>query len=283
MSNYYKVTFKLNNYIDDAADLLAAFLADVGYESFENEEPYLIAYIKDTLFDSRKIEDIISSFPIDGIQISWKKEFIEHQDWNEEWEKKYFKPLVIGGNRCVIHSTFHSDYPEADYEIIIDPKMAFGTGHHATTTMMVEHLFDLDLKGQEVVDMGTGTGILAILAKKLGARNVYGIEIDPGAYQNAVENALLNHTNLILLNGDVGQLDNIKDIDYFLANINRNVILADIEHYVKTLKPQGKLILSGFYKTDVPILEASLKQNGMEIAKVISNEDNWTSLIAIKK
>ena len=281
MSNYYKVNFKIIPYNSDAADLLAAFLADIGFESFEESETGVNAYIQELLLDEMAIRDILSSFSF-GVEITWKKQFIEHTDWNEEWERKYFQPLVIGDGKCVVHSTFHKEYPCADYDIIIDPKMAFGTGHHSTTTMMANHLFNIDLKGKKVVDMGTGTGILAILANKLGAVDVTGIEIDSAAYDNAIENANLNNAQIKIVLGDSNKLEDLHAIDVFLANINRNIILADLDRYVKTLHSESIILLSGFYSQDVNMLEKALISNGIKIEEVVETGDSWASIKGIK-
>lgn len=281
MSDYFKVSFKILPFSQDASDLLAAYLADIGFDSFEEAAGSLNAFIPTPLFSEEAVRDVLADFPFD-VKISWQSELIRHKDWNEEWEKNYFKPLVLADGKCVVHSSFHSDYPPSEFEIIIDPKMAFGTGHHATTSMMVNHLFDIDLEGKSLLDMGTGTGILAILASKLKARSATGIEIDRGAYENAIENAALNHADISLLHGDASLLKDIKDIDVFLANINRNIILADLDRYVHTLKSGGILILSGFYTSDIPLLEAALNQNGMKIASTTSREDNWASIKSIR-
>lgn len=281
MSDYYKIRFNLTPYNSDAADLLAAFLADIGFESFVETESGVDAYVQIPMFDTDTLEETLRDFPFD-VEIGWEKEFIEQKDWNEEWEKKYFQPLLLGDGRCVVHSTFHTDYSPAPYEIIIDPKMAFGTGHHATTTMMANHLFKLDLKGKKVLDMGTGTGILAILASKLGAGEVTGIEIDPVAYENAVENASLNDAKIHLILGDSRKLENLNGVDVFLANINRNIILADLDRYVETLRDGGIILLSGFYKEDVAILEKALNSFGIRVNEVTELGDNWASIKGIK-
>lgn len=281
MTRYICIDFNIEPYSEDAADLLAAFLADIGFDSFEPSTSGLKAYITAPLFNEETLKDTISGFPM-PVSISWQQSFIEAADWNAEWEKNYFKPQVMCGGRCVIHSTFHTDYPAAEYEIIIDPKMAFGTGHHATTSMMLTHLLNANVKGKKVVDMGTGTGILAILCAKLGAADVAGIEIDEGAFHNAIENAQLNSAGIRLLHGDARLLQGITGVDLFLANINRNIILADIENYVATLAPDATLLLSGFYQTDIPLVEAALTANGMKIADtLIEGPDSWASIKTI--
>lgn len=278
MSDYFKVDFSISPYISDAADLLAAFLADEGYESFSDLPDGLSAYVTAALFDENILEKVAETFPMD-VKLSWTSQLIPHKDWNEEWEKNYFKPKTLARGRCVVHSSFHTDYPKADVDILVDPKMAFGTGNHDTTAMMVEFLFELDLKGKKVLDMGTGTGILAIIAMKLGAASALGIEIDPDAYENALENVSRNNADVLLLNGDASLLQGLKDVDIFLTNINRNIILNDLHQYVESLSPQGTLLLSGFYSSDIPVLDVALEANGMKIAeKKISQPSGWAAL-----
>lgn len=281
MGNYYKVSFELQPFTRDAADFLVAFLAEIGFESFEDTKTGTIGYITEDNFNGNEVENILNTFPV-NVRINYSTQLIQQQDWNEEWEKNYFKPLILADGLCVVHSTFHTDFPESDYEIVIDPKMAFGTGHHATTSMMVSHLFKLNPKGKRVVDMGTGTGILAILSTKLGAKDVTGIEIDEGAYENAIENATINNADVKFFHGDASLLSSYNDIDIFLANINRNIILADLESYVKTLSSNGVLILSGYYKDDIPLIELALKENGMKIAETVVEEGKWASIKAVK-
>ena len=281
MSDYIRTDIKISPFNEDAADLLAASLADIGYESFETDSGRLSAYVQAHAFSEDALKEALNDLPFE-VSLSWTNEFIPHTDWNAEWEKNYFQPMVLAGGRCVVHSTFHQDFPQAEMEIVIDPKMAFGTGHHATTTMMVDHLFSLPLKGKKVVDMGTGTGILAIIAKKLGAASAVGIEIDPGAYENALENVALNGEEVEMRLGDVRQLDGIGDVDVFLANINRNIILADLSRYVSTLSRDGVLVLSGFYLSDVPLLERALSANGLTVRSITEQPGSWTSLLAIR-
>lgn len=279
MSDYYRLDFKIEPYILDAADLLAAFLADAGFESFEGKENGLSGYVQSDNFSPEIIINVVEEFPMD-VNIEWKTEHIPHKDWNEEWEKKYFKPLLLADGKCIIHSSFHKGYPNADIDVTVDPKMAFGTGHHATTSMMVNFLFESNLTGKKVLDMGTGTGILAIVAKKIGAGQTIGIEIDPTAYENALENIALNRVDPIILQGDAELLKGIRGIDFFLANINRNIILADLDKYIDTLSENGTMFLSGFYLTDVPFLEEALKKYDFNILK-IENVGDWAALKAV--
>lgn len=283
MNDYFALRVTYAPHSEDADDLLAAFLSDENYEAFEPGPEGLTAYIKAEDFDAEAPRRILENFPIrlDNYKMSY--ELIEGKDWNEEWEKNYFKPIVIG-NRCVIHSTFHTDIPGAEYDIVVDPKMAFGTGHHATTSMMLRHILSLDLNGKSVIDMGTGTGILAILARMRGAKDVYGIEIDPAACINARENVELNAASmpadgrLEILEGDSCRLAELPEADLFLANINRNVILADLHRYVEAVKPGGMLIFSGFYDADIPMLERAATLYGLEKLSSMTEDGGWASI-----
>lgn len=283
MSDYIKYGFIINPYNNDAANLLAAFLADEGFESFVDTPEGMEAYVVEEMANDDSVKTCIAQLPFQDINVNWEKELINHQDWNEEWEKNYFQPLVLADGRCVVHSSFHKDYPKAEFDIVVDPKMAFGTGHHATTTMMVGHLFKSDLADKKVLDMGTGTGILAIIAKKLGAKEVTGIEIDAEACRNAVDNAAMNDVDIALINGDARALNDIADVDIFLANINRNIILADLDRYVASMKEGGHLVLSGFYVSDIPILEAALNSQGLKIEETATEGEGWASIKAVKK
>lgn len=281
MNDYREVIFTITPNVRDASDLMAAFLADVGYESFVPDDRGLTAYIRDEQYDARAIDDIINEFPM-NVTITYRQEFVEGRDWNQEWELNYFKPIVVG-DRCVIHSSFHTDVPEAEYDIVIDPKMAFGTGHHATTSQVINALLAVPLEGKSVIDMGTGTAILAILASMRGASKVTGIEIDPAAYDNAVENVSLNLSpeKVTLINGDATALDGLEAADVFVANINRNVITADIPSYAKALKKGGIMILSGFYSHDIPVIMQAAEPYGLSHSDHTMLND-WTCLILTK-
>ncbi len=291
MNDYYSVRIDCTPCNQDITDLAAAFLADAGFESFEPDDRGLTAYIKADSYnnidadgkaendsDSRIdkiVKDTLADFPI-PVDFRIESTIVKGQDWNEEWEKHYFKPILIG-NECVIHSSFHKDVPNARYDILIDPKMAFGTGHHDTTSQMVSHILASDMKGKSVIDMGTGTGILAILAKMRGAADTFGIEIDKPAYDNAVENARLNNVDINLIHGDASALENIAPTDYLFANINRNIILNDIASYASRLKKGGTMLLSGFYEEDVPMIEEAAAGYGLkETGRLVSNR--WTAL-----
>lgn len=290
MNNYIEARIELG-YVDanaccepdltTASDMLSAFLGEIGFESFVFENNVLTAYVRSEAFSSEAFAEVLDQLPLPQITLSAETEEIEGRDWNHEWEKNYFQPIVVA-DRCVIHSTFHTDYPKCEYDIVIDPKMAFGTGHHATTSQIIAQLLELDLIGKAVVDMGTGTGILAILAAMRGAAPVVAIEIDPAAEVNARENMVLNHQAQIDLRlGDATMLEGCR-ADVFIANINRNIILNDLEAYAATLNRDAIMILSGFYESDIPMLEARAAAFGLEYVRHTTQGDNWACLVLRK-
>lgn len=277
MNDYVKVRLDLEPFPGtDATDLLAGMLGDICYESFVPDESGLTAYVPAGFYDADALDGVLDEFPFD-CKITRQSETVEGRDWNEEWERNYFRPIVVG-DRCVIHSSFHTDVPQAQYDIVIDPKMAFGTGHHSTTSLILGRLLDLDLEGRAVTDMGTGTGILAILAAMRGASPVTGIEIDEFAYTNAVENVALNgHAEIRLINGDASALADVPVADVFIANINRNVITADIDRYAARLHSGGTMLLSGFYVEDIPVVAEAAERVGL-VKESYTEHDRWTCL-----
>lgn len=282
MNDYIEVRFDLTPSCEDATDLLAGMLADAGFESFVPDDKGLTAYVKKELYNAAEVGDIVTEFPFD-CRIDLSDSLVEGRDWNAEWEKNYFKPIVVG-NRCVIHSSFHTDVPAADYDIVIDPKMAFGTGHHSTTSLIIRQLLETDLSGLSVIDMGTGTGILAILAAMRGASPVTAVEIDAFAYENAVENVRLNgHSEIRVLNGDASLLEGVKPADVFIANINRNVITGDLDRYATAVNDGGMMLLSGFYQgDDAEIVSRAAAKAGFETVGM-TVDNNWCCLRLIKK
>ena len=252
----------LNPCVEEECDIVAALLADVGFESFVPDEKGVSAYIRKELFDKPATSSALAAYPFNGELQMEEAELIQGQDWNSEWEKHYFQPIVVG-DRCVVHSSFHKEYPKAEYEIVVDPRMAFGTGHHETTSLMLERLLSYPLEGRKLLDMGTGTGILAILAAMRGAVHVVGVEIDEPAYLNAVDNAGINGVDLDLRLGGVETVTECGYFDYVLANINRNIIIADIDKYARSLRQGGIMTLSGFYVEDIPFVEEAGKKCGL--------------------
>lgn len=275
MNDYITLRVDIAPCNEDTTDLLAAFLCDIGYDSFEADANGLTAYIPASSFDEKKVSEVLEDFPMEAA-FRLSHEIVKGEDWNSEWEKNYFKPIVIGGE-CVVHSSFHTDVPEARYDIVIDPKMAFGTGHHATTSMMSRFILEAEIEGKDVIDVGTGTGILSILAKKCGAESVSGIEIDTPAWQNALENCRLNDVDAVMINGDASALDSLEKADFLFANINRNIILQDIDKYSSALRPGGKMFLSGFYESDVDMIIEAASKYGLEFAEKKVDND-WCAL-----
>lgn len=270
--DYIEVAFASQPFNADEMDVLSAFLCEYGYDSFVNTDNGMSAYINKDVFNEADIATAIKSYGFSSA-ITWKIKEIAGDDWNANWEKESFKPIVIG-EQCVVHATYHEDFPKCDYEIIIDPKMSFGSGHHETTSMMLESLLDSDVAGKTVIDMGAGTGILSIMASKLGAKNVIGVEIDSGAWGNAVDNINLNAaTNIDMRLGDATALPKETVCDFFLANINRNIILNDIDKYALTLKPGAKLFISGFYEADLAILQEKLQEFGLVLERKNARND----------
>lgn len=276
MNDYIEVRFELSPCDETATDVLAAMLCDAEFESFVPDADGLTAYVKRELYNENNVNEVVADFPM-PVKINWSKVVIEGQDWNSEWEKNYFRPIVVG-DKCVIHSSFHKDIPKVEYDIVIDPKMAFGTGHHATTSLIIRRLLDMDMTGKSVLDMGTGTGILAILSAMRGAEPVSAIEIDEFAYVNAVENVKINGVPQINVHlGDASLLANEQPVDVFIANINRNIITADIAEYAKCLNCGGVMLLSGFYEEDVPVIMAKAETLSlMYDSHTVS--DKWTCL-----
>lgn len=283
MNDYIQVRVDVKPCSEVATDILASLLCDMGYESFVPDDDGLTAYIKAEAFDRDSLHEVADMMPLEGVELTFTDEYVEGRDWNHEWEKNYFNPIIIGGDQCVIHSSFHTDIPACEYDIVIDPKMAFGTGHHSTTTLIINHLLEMDLTGKSVIDMGTGTGILAILAAMRGATDIVAIEIDPMAHVNAVENVALNgHGEIDVRLGDAALLKDVEPADIMLANINRNIILGDIDRYATAIKNGGHLFLSGFYVSDAPMIEAAANPLGFKTASICELND-WCCVELVKR
>jgi ribosomal protein L11 methyltransferase len=270
--NYIKATFKISPDNQDLRDILVAMLGELNFESFVENDDSVDAFIQTGLFSPEILEGLTFSHLFNYEVVT---EEIPDQNWNEVWEKNYFKPLVVSG-KCVVRAPFHADYPKSDYEIIIEPNMAFGTGNHETTTMMMEYLLEMCVKGMNVLDMGCGTGILSILASLRGASEITAIDFDKWSFEGTIENSKLNDIqNIIPIHGDASAIPNLK-FDLILANIQRNVILSDLQFYLKALNSKGSIIVSGFYIEDLVDIEIKAKELGLE--KVNSkNKNNWCS------
>lgn len=281
MTDYVSLKVKFYPQLDFIPDLIADALAPLGYEMFENDDDVLTAYIPADIFDIKTAENELQN--VVGLEkYNLDSEFIKGQDWNAEWEKHYFQPIVVD-DLCVVHSSFHTNIPVAKYDIVIDPKMAFGTGHHSTTLCMMRYILESDdMKGKSVIDMGTGTGILAILSAMQGATDIVGIEIDRDAWQNALDNASYNNVDINFIHGDASSLKSLSAADFFFANINRNIILNDLEYYVEYLKPGGFMLLSGFYTEDIPMIEEAAEKYGIKKLEVKSDK-NWVAVKFVKQ
>ena len=279
---YSEVTFTILPYSETASDVLSALTAEIGFESFVEYEGGMQAYVQQSLFDEAALKAILSDFPMPDTQITYTITEPEDKNWNEEWEKNFFQPIVIEG-RCVIHSTFHKDYPKAEYDIVINPQMAFGTGHHETTSSILGALLEADLKGKSVLDMGCGTSILAILASMRGADRVTAIDIDDWCVNNSRDNIALNHLNNITVElGDASLLKGREPFDVVIANINRNILLNDMHAYVDCMHSGSEIYMSGFYVEDIDAIRQCGENLGLEFVGY-REKNRWAAVKLIKK
>lgn len=279
---YFEVTFTAQPCNEIITDVLSALTAEIGFESFVECEGGMQAYVQQALFDEEALKTVLADFPIPDTEISYIINEPEDKNWNEEWEKNFFQPIVIE-NRCVIHSTFHKDYPEAEYDIVINPQMAFGTGHHETTNSILGELLDADLKGKSVLDMGCGTSILAILASMRGANPVTAIDIDDWCVNNSRDNIKLNHIDNITVElGDASLLANKQPFDVIIANINRNILLNDMAAYANCMHSGSEIYMSGFYVQDIQAIREKAESLGMEFVHH-REKNNWAAVKLIMK
>lgn len=274
--NYIEYDFKIRP-LEPATEILIAELGEVGFESFVENEEGVLAYIQQVEWNEQVLEDV-QILQSDEFDISFTSKLIEQVNWNEEWEKN-FNPIEVDG-LVSIRAPFHVN-PNLKFDIVIEPKMSFGTGHHETTHMMIQHLLEVDLNDKKVLDMGAGTGILAIFAEMRGAKSIDAVDIDEWCFENAIENLERNFcVNISVYQSDVTFLEN-KKYDVIIANINRNVLLADMHQYAACLSAGGILLLSGFYTEDISILEAETSKYGLQILTQ-KERNNWASLKLIK-
>ena len=278
---YFEVDFQLSPLSQDACDILAALTADAGFESFEETQHGIRGYVQQPLLDRQALEDIVNNFPIMGTNIIYTINKAEDKDWNEQWEQEGFEPIIVGNNRLAIHDGRHLPSQPADISVEIDARLAFGTGTHETTQMICEWMLDMPMKGLRVMDAGCGTGILGIVALKLKASHVTAYDIDEWSSDNTRHNAVINRVDsqLSVYCGDASLLDSkTADYDLVLANINRNILLNDMPRFCQIMKQDAKLILSGFYTEDIPLLEARGKELGLTLIGA-KNRDKWASII----
>ena len=287
---YFEVAFTLSPYSTDACDVLAALAGELGFETFMETEDGLTGYVQQALFNEQTLKETIEDFPFDGISINYNVREAEDKDWNEQWEQEGFEPIEVrrkmeDGRGIIIHDGRHLpvNITDQDITIEIDAKLAFGTGTHETTRMICSTLLDLfgNLSPLKVLDCGTGTGILAICALKLGASEAVGYDIDEWSADNARHNAVINRVDdrFTSLLGDVNILKEVEgSFDLVMANINRNILLADMPMMHEKMAPGAQLILSGFYTADIPMLTEKAQSLGMKL--VAQEEDNdWACVV----
>ena len=273
---YIEVEFSFDPEVMDG-EIVLAEISELPFESFAEETGKIMAYAQEEDFDKNALEAFqwLKEHPVE-----YKFNEISDINWNEEWEKN-FDPIEVS-DKCIVRATFHKVDKKYEYDLLIDPKMSFGTGHHATTHLVLKHMFDFNFQGAHVVDMGTGTGVLAVLAIKLGAEHALAIDNNPWAFDNAGDNIKLNDCEG-KITVEIGESELIegKTFDYILANINRNVILADLPQYEKALNKKGVLLVSGIMTHDVEHVLNKAKEVGL-ILESLEEKDNW-NLFVFKK
>lgn len=277
--NYYELLFTIITTEDFQQDLLINTLGDIGFDTFEELEFGFKAYIPEDDFNQAILDEALTIYK-GMFTLSYEINLIPQKNWNEVWESN-FEPIAIQ-DKIFVRATFHEPRPEFEYEIVIDPKMAFGTGHHQTTAMMLELMLENDFAGKKVLDMGCGTGILAIMAAKLGAAEIMAIDYDPVCFDSTVENAQLNNIDNIKALCGSKEVIPEEQYDTILANINRNILLDQLKRYSEVLKPDGEIYLSGFYETpDLDIIMDEARKYGIKYIIHKKNKD-WVAAKFIK-
>ena len=279
---YYVANFDIEcaeEMLQPARELLSAAACDAGFEAFEDTDNGIAGYVQRPLYDKEALDAAIADYMPEGTQVTYNIEEVPDQDWNQGWEDQGFEPIGVS-DHLVIYDAKHTDMSmfagdDGVMRIFIEARNAFGTGTHQTTRMILRRLLGMNLTGKSVLDCGCGTGILGIVALRLGANRVLGYDIDEWSSENAKHNAALNGVdNLDVLLGDASVLDGVKEeFDVVIANINRNILLNDMTAFRSHLKTGGRLILSGFYETDVPMLEQAAQSNGLTIIDVVTDEE----------
>lgn len=277
---YYVANFDIEcaeEMLQPARELLSAAACEAGFEAFEDTDNGIAGYVQRPLYDKEVLDAAIADYMPEGTQVTYNIEEVPDQDWNQGWEDQGFEPIGVS-DHLVIYDAKHTDMSmfagdDGVMRIFIEARNAFGTGTHQTTRMILRRLLGMDLTGKSVLDCGCGTGILGIVALRLGANRVLGYDIDEWSSENAKHNAALNGVdNLDVLLGDASVLDGVKEeFDVVIANINRNILLNDMPAFRSHLKTGGRLILSGFYETDVPMLEQAAQSNGLTIIDVVTD------------
>jgi len=276
--NYYQLNIPVKGNQDET-DMLIALLAEVGFESFEEAEDQVIAYIPEKDYQPNLLEKIDYCRQPDVVD-KITRTFIPDQNWNEVWESNY--PSVTISDRCIVRAPFHTAPEGVEFDIIVKPKMAFGTAHHETTAQMLEVMLDQDLKGKMVLDMGCGSGVLAILCSMKGAAEVLAIDNDEWSYNNTVENAEINGvTNIVAVLGDADNLHAPMAFDVILANINKNILMRDMPVYADVLKAGGHIFFSGFYTEDLPDMVTNATKSHLTFVESRA-KNNWVVAHFIK-
>ena len=327
---YFEVKCTLQPFSEAAADVLSAELAGIGFESFSVADDSLLAYIQQSEWDEARMQEVVQDFCLPDVNISYTCVEAPDEDWNQVWEEEGFQPIILslspalskgegdfsqpschsftpplegtGEALIVVHDVKHTDVPPAKYDILITPRLAFGTGSHQTTRLILRTLAHLDLEGKHLIDAGTGTGILSIMGIKRGAASVFAFDIDEWSVENTKDNLLLNHIaspvpsqgggneagrftpplegkgEAVVVCGDSSVLEGQPQADLLIANINRNILLQDLPRFAKAIKPQGQMILSGFYLSDIPVLTEAAMQYGFSLLKQESEEE-WAMLL----
>lgn len=277
--DYFEFTFSINPVIP-GRDILIANLSELSFDSFVESENGVQAFVKENLLQENEISKTIDFIKNSGFEISFEKQLLKDQNWNAIWESS-FDPVIIS-NQCIIRAAFHVPAINFKYDIIIEPKMSFGTGHHETTTLMIEQLLKMELQDMDVLDMGCGTSVLAILAAKRNAKTIMAIDNDEWAYNNSLENIKKNNCNNIVVSlGDAASLEG-KIFDVIIANINRNILLRDLKFYNSSLRNDGKILLSGFFEDDISYLQEECNKQNLAIINVVA-KNNWALLEIEKK
>ena len=275
--NYYACSFT-NPDNENLKDMFMELLGEIGFDSFMDTDDGLDAYCQEPLLNEEELNDILQMEQFANVKLL-KKELIPDQDWNATWEASY-EPVIIN-EFCRIRAPFHKVEGSYKYDLIIEPKMSFGTAHHETTSQIIELMLQSDFSGLNLLDMGSGTGVLAILAKKLGSATTVAIDNDEWAYRNALDNIRLNDENEIIVElGDATSL-NDRQFDVILANINRNILLRDMKEYVKCLVDGGKIFFSGFYEEDLVLIKKEAERLGLTYSNHVT-KNNWTAAVFVK-
>ena len=263
---------------EQGSDVLIAQLAELGFESFVETENGFNAYIQEPDFNLQQL-NLALSFYSDFFKFNYSSTTIRQQNWNKEWETN-FQPINVDG-KCYIRAPFHEAQKGFVYDVVIEPKMSFGTGHHVTTQLMIQKLMQLDVNNKSLLDMGCGTGVLAIVASMMGANPITAIDIDDWSYENTIENCGKNNINNVLVHKGNAQILAGKRFHSILANINKNVLLKDLPIYMEVLEKSGNLIISGFFETDVDELSAKATELGLTLKDKVTQEQ-WAMLHFIK-